>query len=555
LSLIQNGNPRASTEGKLLSAVLEIANIINSELDLDKILSSISSQLYHLFDYDVSCVAIYERDENCLYIRHVFRKNGDKTGEGRYVPLDKSNLVGWVAINGRPVLRNNIPADKRFKEIMKEDNLKSDMVVPLYAKDALIGTVNVGSYELDHFDKFDLDLLVRLSKLTSIAIENSQVLKELRELGEKYRVLMKNASDMIVLINTSGQIVECNDILYRITGYSPSEVLGKEFYVFTIPERRSEAKDRFYKTLSGRTDQVVELPYLKKNGDIIYLEVKANVIKIKRNPYILVIARDVTERRRLQQRITIQNRELKEINQKLIEIDELKNEFLSRISHELRTPLSIIMAYTSTLIEDMINPSLDSPSRKEFLEIIQQQSNKLLGLIDDLLDLSKVEISETMLNISEGSINEVIRISISSVSGFAESKNIKIVAELDENIPIINFDAMRMRQVIVNLLENAIKYSPDGEVVKISSKQSQREVIISVEDRGPGIKKKDIPKIFDKFTQIEGINTREFEGMGIGLKLVKHYVELHGGKIWVESELGVGSTFFVSIPIVSRKIE
>jgi len=112
-----------------------------------------------------------------------------------------------------------------------------------------------------------------------------------------------------------------------------------------------------------------------------------------------------------------------------------------------------------------------------------------------------------------------------------------------------------MRQVIVNLLENAIKYSPNGEVVKISSKQAQREVVISVEDRGPGIKKKDIPKIFDKFTQIEGINTREFEGMGIGLKLVKHYVELHGGKIWVESELGVGSTFFVSIPMVSRKIE
>ena len=233
----------------------------------------------------------------------------------------------------------------------------------------------------------------------------------------------------------------------------------------------------------------------------------------------------------------------------------LKNEFLSRISHELRTPLSIIMAYTSTLIEDMTAPSLESSTRKEFLEIIQQQSNKLLGLIDDLLDLSKVEISETMLNISEGSINEVIKIAISSVSGFAESKNIKIISDLDENIPIINFDAMRMRQVIVNLLENAIKYSPNGEVVKISSKEAQREVIIAVEDHGPGIKKADIPKIFDKFTQIEGINTREFDGMGIGLKLVKHYVELHGGKIWVESEPGKGSTFYISVPMVSRKID
>jgi len=544
-----------SVEGQVLAAILEIANVINSELDLDKILSSISSQLHRVFDYDVACVAIYEKDENCLYMRHIYRRNGDKSGEGRYVPLDESNLVGWVAIHVEPVLRTNIPLDTRFKEIMKEDNLKSDMVVPLYAKDSLIGTVNIGSYETDHFNQFDLDLLVRLSKLTSIAIENSQVLKELRDLGEKYRLLMKNASDLILLIDTTGQIIECNDIVFKLGGYSPAEVLGKDFSLFTTPERRTEAREKFVRLLSGEEPDSGELPYMKKNGEIFYLEFKTSMIRIKNNPYVLVIGRDVTERRRLEQRIKIQNRELKEINKKLMELDELKSDFLSRISHELRTPLSIIMAYTGTLIEDENEPSLDKETKREFLHVIESQSNKLLSLINDLLDLSKVEISETMLNISEGSINEVIEISVRMVSQFAGSKNIELEVDLDDNIPILNFDAIRMRQVIVNLLNNAIKYSPEGEVVKVTSREGDKEVLICVEDHGSGIREKDIPKIFDKFTQIEGVNTRKSDGMGIGLKLVKHYVELHGGRIWVESEPGKGSRFCVSLPIVSSGME
>ncbi len=542
---------RHDTDGgeakRQLAAVMEIANAINSKLDLDDILSTISKELSKVIDYDIGCVAIYEKDDNCLYIRHVIRRNGDRSTEGRYVPLDESNLVGWVAIHKKPILRRNITADTRFNEIMKEDHLGSDIVAPLIAKDTLIGTVNVGSHEPEHFTEFDLELVTKFNQFTAIAIEKSQLLQNLNELGEKYRMLMNNATDVIMLLNFSGEVIECNRSTYRLFGYSAEEILGKEFFLFATPNRRSEAKQVLYRILQGERGKVVELPFLRKNGDIVQMETDATVMKVKGNPYILVIGHDVTDRNRLQEKITIQNRELRGNNQKLLELDQLKSEFLGRISHELRTPLSVIMAYTSTLLEDR-DGTIDSEMRCEFLQIIEEQSNKLLQLINNLLDLSKVEISETMLNFTEGSINEMIRLAIKIVETFARQNSIEIITSLDPLIPIISFDPLRIRQVCVNLLNNAVKFSRYGGSVLVSSSQIESEVIVSISDTGPGIDQKDVPSIFEFFTQIDGGPDRNSDGMGIGLRLVKHYINLHRGRIWVESNTEEGSIFHFTLP-------
>ncbi len=536
-------------ETQQLAAVMEIAHAINSQPDLEHILSTISSELSKVIDFDIGCVAIYEKDQNCLFIRHVSRRNGDNSGEGVYVPFDESNLVGWVAINRKPVLRTNIPADKRFREVMTEENLKSDMVVPLVAKDALIGTVNMGSYECDHFTDFDLELVTRFSKLTSIAIENFQLLKSLKDLGERYRLLMNNATDVILLINSSGEIVECNNMTYKAFGYSPDEVLGKEFSLFTIPGRTDDAKKRFFDILRGSNDGNVEVPYLKKNGELIYLDARASVITINKNPYVLAVGHDITERKALEQKITIQNKELKAINKQLRELDQLKSDFLGRISHELRTPLSVIMAYSGTLLEDD-GADVDGETRDEFLRVIQSQSNKLLSLINDLLDLSKVEIYETMLDMGEGSLNEIIAIAIKVIEPVAKRKQIALKTILDDSLPIISFDHQRIRQVCINLLNNALKFSGRGGKVIVTTKQEGDEVIVSVRDSGPGIDKDDIPDIFENFTQIDGGDSRSKDGLGIGLRLVKHYIDLHKGRIWVESERGKGSRFCFSLPVI-----
>jgi PAS domain S-box-containing protein len=529
-----------------LSAVMEIAGVINSRLDLDHILSRISVELAKVIDYDIGCVAIYEKAEQCLYIRHVHRRNGDTASEGRYVPLDESNLIGWVAINRKPILRRDIAADQRFVEIMKEDNLGSDIVVPLIAKDTLIGTLNIGSYRAGRFTEFDLDLVTNLSHLTTIAIENSQLVDGQRELGDKYRQLMRHASDLILLIDVSGRVVECNHVMQRKFGYRQEEVLGKDVWIFTTPERRDLMRSNFATTLKGGLESSTEIPCLKRDGEIIYLDMSTTVLKVNGHPYVLAVGHDVTERKILEEKITIQNRDLKELNRKLMELDRLKSEFLGRISHELRTPLSVIMAYTGTLKED--DGEIDQATRREFLDVIGEHSNKLLQAINDLLDLSKVEISETMLNITEASINEIVRLSTKLVEPYAVQRGVTIDLRLEESIPVTRFDPLRIRQVCVNLLNNAVKFSPRGGTITVVSRLAEREIVVSVRDEGPGIAGKDVKEIFDNFTQVNGGSTRSTNGMGIGLRLVKHYVSLHRGMVWVDSETGRGSIFWFSLP-------
>ncbi len=534
-------------EERQLAAVMEIASVINSRNDLHQILSVISKELSKVIDYDLGCVAIYEKEKNGLFIRHVWRKSGGEAGEGRYVPLDAGNLVGWVAIHKRPVVRGDIPADTRFREIMKEDSLKSDIVVPLLAKGELVGTVNVGSFERDHFTDFDLDLLVRFSNLTSIAIEKCQTLEELGNLGDKYRHLMDNSREVIALLNSAGEFLEVNRTVLQNYGYTREEIVGHEFYELMHPKRREAAKGIFCAVLKGEITSDIDELFVKKNGETVFMKINASVIRIREHPYILAIAHDTTEETLLKERITDQNAELLAINRKLRELDDLKNEFLGRISHELRTPLSIIMAYTGTLIEDR-EQTIDPATQAEFLRVIEGHSNKLLGLINDLLDLSRVEVSQAMLHRGAASLNDVVKISTKIAEAVATQNGVTLLTDLDETVPIIEFDPLRIRQACVNLLANAVKFSGKGDTVTISTLNAGREVVVAVRDQGSGIDARDIPELFEKFIQLDGGASREKDGLGIGLKLVKHYVELHGGRVWVTSEKGSGSTFFFSLP-------
>jgi len=534
-------------EERQLAAVMEIANAVNSRNDLHQILAIISKELSKVIDYDIGCVAIYDGERNGLFMRHVWRKSGGQAGEGRYVPLDESNLVGWVAIHKKPVVRGNIPADTQFHEIMKEDTLKSDIVVPLLAKGDLVGTVNIGSHSVDHFTDFDLDLLVRFSNLTSIAIEKCQTLADLGNLGEKYRHLMDNSQEVIVLLNSAGECVEVNRTLLENYGYTREQVIGHEFYELMHPKRREAAKGIFCGILKGEPARDIEELFVKKNGETVFMNLSASVIRIREHPYVLAIAHDTTEETLLKERITDQNAELLAINKKLRELDDLKNEFLGRISHELRTPLSIIMAYTDTLIEDR-EQTIDAETQVEFLRVIEGHSNKLLGLINDLLDLSRVEVSQAMLHRGAASLNEVVKISTKIAGALATQGGVTLLTDLDETVPIIDFDPLRIRQTCVNLLTNAIKFSEEGDTVTISTRNADREVVVSVRDQGSGIEARDIPELFEKFVQLDGGSSREKDGLGIGLKLVKHYVELHGGRVWVTSDKGSGSTFFFSLP-------
>jgi signal transduction histidine kinase len=257
---------------------------------------------------------------------------------------------------------------------------------------------------------------------------------------------------------------------------------------------------------------------------------------------------DVTNRDELGALATNVNRmndELQRLYRELETASQHKSDFLASMSHELRTPLNAIIGFSQVLHEGMVGDV--NEKQKEYLEDILSSGNHLLSLINDVLDLSKVEAGQVELDIAPFSLRDALERGVVMVRERATKDGVQIAITETSDVNVVDGDERRVRQVIFNLLSNAVKFTPAGGSVDVSAAQVNGEVQVSVADTGPGIAREDLDRIFEEFQQTEaGLEQRE--GTGLGLALSKRLVELHGGRIWVESEIGEGSTFVFTLP-------
>lgn len=247
---------------------------------------------------------------------------------------------------------------------------------------------------------------------------------------------------------------------------------------------------------------------------------------------------------------TIMNVTLTKELERLKQLDRMKTEFVANISHELRTPLAAIKAYSETILHSL--SELDSNTLKDFMGTIYKESLHLESLLNELLDFSRIEKKALKLEKKEVNVVEIIKDVMESMREYARSNGVKLKFEPDFDELKAFVDPMRIRQLVLNLVSNGIKYSKkdeDGSYVKVSIEKLDGNFRITVEDNGIGIPKEKQDKIFEKFYRVDSSLTYEISGTGLGLAIVKEIVELHGGRIWVESEEGVGSKFSVEIPI------
>jgi signal transduction histidine kinase len=239
------------------------------------------------------------------------------------------------------------------------------------------------------------------------------------------------------------------------------------------------------------------------------------------------------------------NDELRRLYTELEAASQHKSEFLANMSHELRTPLNAIIGFSQVLREEMFGEV--NEKQAEYLEDILSSGNHLLSLINDVLDLSKVEAGQVELEIGPFSLREALERGVVMVRERATSDGVQVALAADRNVDVVDGDERRIKQVIFNLLSNAVKFTPAGGEVDVRAARVNGEVRVSVADTGPGIAAGDQERIFDQFQQTEiGVEER---GTGLGLALSKRLVELHGGRIWLESELGKGSTFTFALPL------
>jgi signal transduction histidine kinase len=242
-----------------------------------------------------------------------------------------------------------------------------------------------------------------------------------------------------------------------------------------------------------------------------------------------------------------QNKMLEETNRKLAELDRLKTEFLANVSHELRTPLTVIMGYSELLIERLTKEEGNETNLK-FVQTVHRKSEDLLSLINDLIDFSRIESGKLDMKIARVKLEEVVNETVEELATSAAKKGHKVEVVHRDTPMWLLADRGKVKQIIANLLQNAIKYTPSGGHIVIRTYASGDDCCVEVEDNGIGIAEEQIQQIYQPFKQVDSSYNKKYEGFGLGLAITKSLVQSHKGKIDVKSTLGKGSCFIVSLP-------
>jgi two-component system phosphate regulon sensor histidine kinase PhoR len=233
----------------------------------------------------------------------------------------------------------------------------------------------------------------------------------------------------------------------------------------------------------------------------------------------------------------------------------MRRDFISNLSHELRSPLAALRAVIETLQDGAVN---DPPAAARFLAQAESEVNTMTQMVEELMELSQIESGQVRLRLAPTTVGALIDAPLERMRPQAEAGGLVLAVELPPDLPHVLVDEERVRQVVVNLLHNAIKFTPPGGSIIVSAAtggEEEDEVIVEVRDTGMGIAKVDLPRVFERFYKSDRARTRAHGGTGLGLAIARHIVESHGGRIWVKSKEGKGSSFFFSLPVDGELIE
>ncbi len=359
-----------------------------------------------------------------------------------------------------------------------------------------------------------------------------------KQASQYARSLIEASLDPLVTISAQGKITDVNQASAEATGVGREQLIGRDFSdYFTEPEKARAGYQKVFDEGFVRDYPLAIRHVTNRITDVLY---NASVYKDDKGRVLGVFAaaRDVTVRKRFEQSLQEANR--------------MKSEFLANMSHELRTPLNGIIGFTEFLIDEKPGPL--KPKQKEYLGDVLNSARHLLQLINDVLDLAKIEAGKMELHAETFPVCEAVEEVAAVIKGIAHRKHILVGVEIGDRLDAVTLDPHKFKQVLYNLLSNAVKFTDDGGKVDLSARLlGPHEFQVQVSDSGIGIKAEDLGRLFTEFEQLDSGTARRFEGTGLGLALTKKIVEIQGGRIEVESEHGKGSVFSVVLPVIAKE--
>jgi PAS domain S-box-containing protein len=356
-----------------------------------------------------------------------------------------------------------------------------------------------------------------------------------------------DASPLVLTISSleTGRLLEVNETFVNATGFSREEAIGKttvELGLWAKPTEREEEMETVRQIGHVRNAEYV---FQTRNGEIIGL-LSAEHIQIGGESFALTVIQDITEHKRAEQereRLLLREQIAR---QQAEEASRLKDEFLATVSHEIRTPLNAILGWSQMLMTKKINPN----DMQGAIETIYRNAKSQAQLIEDILDVSRIITGKIRLEPHPISLAPLIQTAVESLRPAIEAKNIRLQMRLDFEPRMVSADPNRLQQVVWNLVSNAIKFTPEKGSVSIELESDASRTKIIVSDTGKGIDAEFLPFVFERFRQADGSSTRKHGGLGLGLAIVRHIVELHGGSVEVNSEgADKGTTFTVYLPL------
>lgn len=535
--------PTADTAARRLELVGELASLINRTFDLEELFRAAILKLRGVLAFRRASVALVTDDRSAYYLHTLYDAAKDGFVErGSTFPIE-SGLTGRAIRSGTPLRVDDFQGTDGIR--LTGERRVSVLIIPLRVDGEVIGTLNLGAETSDTYGDGDLELAILLGRQIETSLHYSKLFATIEQQrarleaehaqvqGERSRlVALIDATDAAVLMVSHGRVAHTNQAFARLVG-RPREVL-----VGTPLEQLHDALGRALADPAMLDAQVTALA-----GDA---ELHDRVTFAFPTP--AVCQRTVAPVRDREDRVLGSVVLYRDVT-KEAEAEAAKDEFVSIVSHELRTPL----ASTKTSLELLARGAAGELSQDgaDLVGIALRNLDRLIRLVDDLLDLSRIESGRIVDEVAPVSATEAAARAHEAVRAFAEDRGVTLATEFRQRPITVLGDADRLEQVFVNLLANAVKFSPAAGRVRLTAWIDGAAALFEVADEGPGIPAAQLDAIFDKFRQLERAATRQHGGAGLGLAISRAIVEHLGGRLWAESEEGRGARFYVSLPLAA----
>ncbi len=530
---LDSAQKQISQASQELATMSAIAASVSGSASLDLLLNDALDKILEVMQLQAGWVFLREGDADSLTLATERGLSPRFAMQEATLPLGACVCAEVLRTGQTAVVDDMSQCPRLSPAVVESEGLRVHVSVPLKSKNTVLGVMNLAADDARYFNSRRLEQLNAIGQEIGVAIENVRTLQVTRRERATLTSVMDSMVDGLILVDTSGKISYWNPRAAEFLGIPAAVALGRPAMGIarriamgsTDPERVSgQLADAL---LHFRSFPVIEYELVRPQPRTVRSLLFPITGDSGEDLGYGVTLRDVSREK---------------------ELDEMKLQLLSTVSHELRTPLASIKGFTTSLLREDI--TWDQKTQRDFLEIIDAEGDRLAELISNLLDMSRIDAGTLAMELEEVRLGTLLRDAIAAAKIQAPQHVFSL--HIPARLPLVSADPRRIRQVLHNLLENAVKYSPPGSKVAVAVRHDPPFVRISVTDEGIGIPQEYQERVFERFFQVDSASTRRVGGSGLGLAISRSIVEAHGGRIWVQSEPGNGSTFIFTLPVAAR---